>query len=166
VTLSVRAMTEADAVAVARIYTQGIEDRTATFETAPRTAQDVAGWPAQGPAVVVERGGVVVAWATASAYRPHRAAYDHVREFSVYVDRDARGTGAGRAALQGLVEVARAAGTLKLLSRIFPENTASLALCRSLGFREVGTYRRHGRLDGIWRDTVVVELLLDEPVQS
>jgi RimJ/RimL family protein N-acetyltransferase len=50
----------------------------------------------------------------------------------------------------------------KLVSRIFPENVASLALCRSLGFREVGVYRRHAKLRGEWRDTVIVELLIGE----
>ena len=161
--LVVRPMTAADAPAVAAIYTQGIEDRVATFETAARTAADVAGWPDAGPCVVVERDGVVVGWASTSAYRPPRAAYAHIREFSVYVDRSARGAGVGRAALEGLFAACPPAGVTKLVSRIFPENTTSLALCRSLGFREVGTYRRHGMLDGVWRDVVVVEVLLDEP---
>ncbi|WP_198954633.1 arsinothricin resistance N-acetyltransferase ArsN1 family A [Kineosporia sp. R_H_3] len=160
--LVVRPMTAADAEAVAAIYTQGIEDRTATFETAPRTASDVAGWPDQGPVVVVERDGAVVGWASTSAYRPNRAAYAHIREFSVYVDRAARGAGVGRVALTGLLALCPPAGVRKLVSRIFPENTGSLALCRSLGFREVGTYHRHGMLDGAWKDVVVVELLLDE----
>ena len=160
--LVVRPMTAADAGAVAAIYTQGIEDRTATFETRPRTAADVEGWPDAGPCVVVERDGVVVGWASTSAYRPGRAVYDHIREFSVYVDRAARGAGVGRAALEGLFAACLPAGISKLVSRIFPENTGSLALCRALGFREVGTYRRHGMLDGVWRDVVVVEALLDE----
>jgi phosphinothricin acetyltransferase len=62
-----------------------------------------------------------------------------------------------------LVDAARAAGLWKLVSRVFPENTASLTLLRRLGFREVGVYHRHGRLDGVWRDCVIVEKLLDEP---
>lgn len=160
--LVVRPMTVADAEAVARVYSQGIEDRTATFETRPRTAADVAGWPDEGPVVVVERDGVVIGWASTSAYRPQRAVYADIREFSVYVDRAARGAGVGRAAMDGLLEACRAAGIRKLVSRIFPENTGSLALCRAVGFREVGTYRRHGMLDGVWRDVVVVELLLDD----
>ena len=67
----------------------------------------------------------------------------------------------GGMAMEALAAEARARGFWKLVSRIFPENEASLALCRSLGFREVGVYRRHARLDGVWRDVVVVELLLD-----
>ena len=161
-TLVVRPMAAADAAAVAAIYNQGIAGRTATFETRPRTAADVEGWPDAGPCVVVERDGAVVGWASTSAYRPNRSAYAHIREFSVYVDRSARGAGVGRAALEALVAACPPAGVTKLVSRIFPENTASLALCRALGFREVGTYRRHGMLDGVWRDVVVVEVLLDE----
>jgi phosphinothricin acetyltransferase len=152
-----------DAEAIARIYNEGIEDRLATFETEPRSAGDVAGWLAQGfPLVVAEDdSGEVVAWASAPPYRP-RAAYAGVAEFSIYVARARRGQGFGRAALRALVEECGRRGLWKLVSRIFPENVASLALCRSLGFREVGVYRRHGRLDGAWRDCVIVELLLGE----
>jgi phosphinothricin acetyltransferase len=78
----------------------------------------------------------------------------------VYVSRPARGLGVGRATLRALIQEAEARGYWKLLSRVFPENEASLALCRSLGFREVGTYRRHAQLDGEWKDCVIVEVLL------
>ena len=161
----VRPARDADAAAIAAIYTQGIEDRIATFETRPRTAEEMTAWLAakagRHPVVVAERGGRVVAWAAADTYRP-RECYDGVAEFSVYAARDARGTGAGRAALGGLIAACEAGGFWKLVSRIFPENVASRQLCARLGFREVGTYRRHGRLDGAWRDTVIVELLLGE----
>ncbi|WP_428699716.1 arsinothricin resistance N-acetyltransferase ArsN1 family A [Stappia sp.] len=158
-----RAGRRADAAAIAAIYNQGIDDRVATFETEHRDADAIGTWFDAGhPLVVVEdAGGDIVSYAAAFPYRA-RPCYDGVREFSVYVRRDARGTGCGRAALAGLIEAARVNGAWKLLSRIFPENTASLALCHSLGFREVGTYTRHGKLDGRWRDTVIVEILIDE----
>ena len=154
----------ADAPAIARIYNEGIEDRVGTFETDPRTADDVLGWLAAGYPVVVteDEGGEVVAWASAPPYRPSRAAYSGVADFSIYVARAARGRGAGKRTLAALAAEAEGRGYWKLVSRVFPENEASLALCRSLGFREVGVYRRHGRLDGAWRDVVVVELLLGE----
>ena len=76
------------------------------------------------------------------------------------------GRGVGRATLAAQIEACEAHGCWKLLSRIFPENDGSLALCRSLGFREVGTYRRHGKLDGEWRDCVIVELLLGDAVRD
>jgi phosphinothricin acetyltransferase len=78
------------------------------------------------------------------------------------VDRSARGIGAGRAALEGLFQAYEERGFWKLVSRIFPENTASLALHERTGFQIVGTYRRHGKLDGEWRDCVIVEKLLGE----
>ncbi|KQR25688.1 arsinothricin resistance N-acetyltransferase ArsN1 family A [Deinococcus sp. Leaf326] len=150
----------ADAPEIARIYTQGIEDRSSTFETRPRTADDVASWfDGQHPIVVVERQGQVIAFASTSLYRP-RECYAGIAEFSVYVDRAARGTGAGKAAMQALLADAQAAGYWKLLSRVFPENTASRKLLSSLGFREVGLYERHGQLDGFWKDVVIVEKLL------
>jgi phosphinothricin acetyltransferase len=160
-----RPATSADAEAIARIYNEGIEDRIATFETDPRSRADIerllADREGKFPTVVVERGGQVVAWASAGTYRS-RPCYDPIAEHSVYVARDQRGSGAGRIALEALCARAEALGYLKLVSRIFPENLASLALHRKVGFREVGIYHRHGKLDGRWRDCVIVEKLLGE----
>jgi hypothetical protein len=108
---------------------------------------------------VVERGDDVVAWAGAGPYRS-REAYSGVAEHSVYTARHARGIGAGRAALDGLIREYEARGFWKLVSRIVPENRASLILHQRAGFRVVGVYRRHGRLAGEWRDCVIVERLL------
>lgn len=150
-----------DAAEIARIYNEGIEDRVATFETELRTEQDVRRWFDEGRTlVVVEHEGRVWGFASAFLYRT-RACYAGVREFSVYVARDARGRGYGRIALVALIEAARGRGDWKLLSRVFPENTQSLKLLASLGFREVGTYVRHAKLDGVWRDVVIVEKLID-----
>jgi L-amino acid N-acyltransferase YncA len=161
--LLARTATAGDTEAVARIYNEGIEDGLATFETEPRSGADVARWLDAGfPLVLVEDGGECVAWASAPPYRSARSAYAGVADFSVYVARHARGRGAGRVAVQALVAECEARGYWKLVSRIFPENEASLALCRSLGFREVGVYRRHAKLRGEWRDTVIVELLIGE----
>jgi phosphinothricin acetyltransferase len=82
---------------------------------------------------------------------------------SVYVERASRKRGAGRAVLTALFDAARVAGFHKLVSRVFPENTASLRMIESLGFRRVGIYERHGQLDGVWRDVVIVEKLLTAP---
>jgi phosphinothricin acetyltransferase len=159
----VRPATADDAAAVARIYNEGIEDRTATFETRLRSADDVRPWfGGVHPVVVVEETGEVIAFGAASTYRP-RECYAGVAEFSVYVARTWRGRGAGRLALEALVAAARAAGFWKLVSRVFVENAASRALLASQGFREVGVYERHGRLDGVWRDVVIVERFLGEP---
>lgn len=149
-----------DAAAIARIYNQGIEDRVATFETRPRTPDDVRAWfDGVHPIVVVELEGDVIAFASTSGYRL-RECYAGIAEFSVYVAREARGRGAGRLAMEALIRAAEEAGFWKLLSRIFVENTTSRALVRSLGFREVGLYEKHARLDGVWRDVVIVERLI------
>ena len=113
-----------------------------------------------------DESGEVVAWASAPPYRPGRAAYSGIAEFSIYVARDARGRGVGRATLAALIEACEAHGYWKLCPGSSRRTTASLALCRSLGFREVGTYRRHGKLDGEWRDCVIVELLLGDAVRD
>jgi len=164
VKLTTRQATTDDAAAIAAIYNEGIADRVATFETEPRTAEQIAGQLTDKgeryPTVVVERDGRVIAWASAGAYRT-RPAYAGVAEHSVYVARAARGTGAGRAALNALCDVYAARGFWKLVSRIFPENAASLGLHEACGFRVVGVYERHGKLAGEWRDCVIVEKLLD-----
>lgn len=159
-TLTARRATIEDAARITEIYNQGIRDRVATFETEPRAVETVRGWFETGyPIVVVESGGGIVAWAGTSSYRP-RACYAQNAEFSVYVDRGARGQGAGTLAMQALIEAATEAGLEKLISRVFVENSGSRAMLRKVGFREVGTYERHAMLDGVWRDVVIVERLL------
>jgi phosphinothricin acetyltransferase len=158
--ISTRQATRQDAAAIARIYNEGIADRVATFETEPRTVADVEAW-FTGHRVIVVAGDApaIVAFASTSPYRS-RPCYAGVAEFSVYVARAARGQGVGTRVMTALLAEAEAAGCWKLVSRVFPENTASRSLLRKLGFREVGTYEKHARLDGIWRDVVIVERLL------
>lgn len=151
-----------DAAAIAAIYNEGIADRVATFETRPRNAADIATWfDGPHPVVVVENETGILAFASCSAYRS-RACYAGIAEFSVYVARAERGKGIGRLAMQALIDEAGAKGFWKLVSRIFPENQASLRLLRRIGFREVGLYEKHGKLDGVWRDVVIMERLLPE----
>ena len=154
-----RLATPNDAPFLAAIYNEGIEDRVATFETRRRSDDDVlagGSWTARHPIVVVEEERQIVAFASTSTYRP-RECYAGIAEVSVYVARNFRRHGAGRVALNELILQAKAHGFWKLVSRVFPENEASRALIRSLGFREVGIYEKHGQLDGVWRDVVIVE---------
>jgi len=151
-----------DAERIAQIYNEGIEDRVGTFETRPRTADDVRAWfDGTHPIVVVEHDGAVIAFASTSSYRS-RDCYAGIAEFSVYVARSARGLGAGRIAMRSLIDAVRLTRVWKLVSRIFIENTASRRLMASVGFREVGVYEKHAQLDGQWRDVVIVELLIPE----
>ena len=156
-----RAARRGDAKDIARIYNEGIEERIATFETRPRTAKELRGWFDDGfPIVVVEVGGSVISFANASSYSP-RECYSGVAEFSVYTAGDTRGRGAGKLAMEALISAAEKAGFWKLTSRIFVENESSRRLLLSLGFREVGVHEKHARLDGSWRDVVVVERLIE-----
>jgi L-amino acid N-acyltransferase YncA len=153
-----------DAADIARIYNDAIAERTATFETTPRSAEDMTsrlGEDARYPVLVAVRGDAVVGWASLSAYRP-RDCYRGVAEFSIYIDREARGAGIGKTLLTSLIAEASRLGYWKLLSRVFPFNTGSLALCRACGFREVGVYQRHAQLDGRWLDVVIVERVIPE----
>jgi L-amino acid N-acyltransferase YncA len=161
-TLTARAASTDDAAIVAQIYNEGIEDRLGTFETRLRTPDDVIGWfDGVHPIVVVEaEGRGVIAFASTSTYRP-RECYAGIAEFSVYVTRSARGQGAGGVAMRTLIDAAEAAGFWKLVSRVFVENMASRKLMASVGFREVGIYKRHAQLDGHWRDVIIVERLLN-----
>ena len=161
--LRTRAATLADAGAIAAIYNEGIADRIATFETEPRSAAQIAEWFTGRQLVIVAKTGETgpVAFAASFPYSA-RPCYAGIGEFSIYVRRDYRGRGAGRAVLATLIEAANAAGMHKLTSRVFPENIASRALLKRLGFAEIGIHRRHGKLDGLWRDCVIVERLLDE----
>jgi L-amino acid N-acyltransferase YncA len=149
-----------DAAVIARIYNQGIEDRVATFETRLRTAADITKWfDGSHPIVVVESEGRVIAFASTATYRP-RTCYSGIAEVSLYVDRESRGRGAGMLAMQSILEAAEKAGFWKLLSRIFLDNQASRKLIARAGFREVGIYEKHGRLDRVWRDVLIVERLI------
>lgn len=161
-TLVARPASLDDADRIAQIYNEGIEDRVGTFETRPRTAADIRRWfDNVNPIVVVEEDGAVIAFASASTYRA-RDCYAGIAEFSVYVARSGRGRGAGTVAMRALIAAVATAGFWKLVSRIFVENTASRRLMKSMGFREVGIYEKHGRLDGQWRDVVIVERVIFE----
>jgi phosphinothricin acetyltransferase len=162
-TTHVRAARREDAAAIAAIYNEGIAGRMATFETRERTPEDVAAWfdEPRFPRLVAERDGEVVGWARASEYRA-RECYAGIAEVSVYVAARARGMRVGDALMAAFLPACAAAGFWKVLSRAFPENAASRAMCARHGFREVGVYERHAQLDGVWRDVVIVERWIGE----
>lgn len=176
--ISVRDATKDDSAAVAEIYNKGIRDRTATFETSERTAAEASVWlddtghneyGIAHPFLVAERKdcvpSVILGWIRASHYRT-RACYAGIAEFSVYVAASARGCGVGDCLMSEFIPACADARLWKLVSRIFPENAASRALCARHGFREVGRYENHAQLDGTWRDVVIVERLLFDKLRS
>jgi phosphinothricin acetyltransferase len=150
-----------DADAICEIYNHGIEGRQATFETGPRAPEEILEWLTSSLPflVAVDDGGRVLGWAKVSAYSD-RCVYEGVGEHAVYVDPGVRGRGIGRLLLEELALTSERAGLYKLTSRIFTTNHASLATHRAAGFYEVGVQPRHGRLDGEWKDCVLVERLL------
>jgi len=156
----IRPATTDDAEPIATIWNQGIEERRSTFETRSRTRDEIAKGMDGIPYLVADGGaGRVTGWARLAPWSS-RDCYAGVGEASVYVDRGARGRGLGSRLLEELVVDAERRGHWKLVGLLFPENEASVALCRRAGFRELGTFRRHARLDGKWRDVLLVERLL------
>jgi phosphinothricin acetyltransferase len=159
--LRVRDASPDDAGAIARIYNQGIEDRVATFETRPRSPQEIRDWFGEHPIVVVEEEGEIVAFAASSRWR-QRECYAGIAELSIYVARDRRGRGAGRLALDGLLAAATRQGLRKLLAALLAGNEPSRALMVAAGFREVGRYEKQAQLEGAWKDVLLFEKLLPE----
>jgi L-amino acid N-acyltransferase YncA len=158
----IRAAREPDAEAIADIYNEGIATRLATFETAPREASDVRAWLEAGerlPVFVAEEAEAVLGWARISAYSD-RPVYAGVGEVSVYVAESARGRGIGTALLKELQDTARQRDYWKLVGKLFTANGASAAMVRRCGWREVGMHHKHSRLDGDWRDVLLVERVL------
>jgi len=149
-------MRPGDWEAVRTIYAEGIATRQATFEV------EVPSWQAWDTShlsfarLVARKGEIVVGWAALGPIS-RRQAYAGVAEVSVYVAPDQRGTGLGRQLLDALIAQSEKHGIWSLQAVMFPENAGSVALHLRCGFREIGRRERIGRLDGAWRDTVLLE---------
>jgi L-amino acid N-acyltransferase YncA len=138
------------------IYREGIASRSATFETeAPSWEKwDASHLPQER--LVARAGNCILGWAALSPVSS-RCVYAGVAEVSVYVGAGFTRQGVGRTLLEALIARSEEHGIWTLQAGVFPENVASLALCRKCGFREVGRRERLGRLDGVWRDVVLLE---------
>ncbi len=145
-----------DMPVVLDIYAEGLATRNATFETVVPTAEDLRERWLPGHAWVAEVDGTVVGWTAITAVST-RACYAGVGESSVYVTEAMRGRGVGKALLYTQVNEADAGGLWTLQTSIFPENRASLALHHSAGYRTLAVRTRIAQLDGVWRDTVLLE---------
>jgi L-amino acid N-acyltransferase YncA/DNA-binding transcriptional ArsR family regulator len=141
---------------VLRIYGEGIATRNATFETELPDAATLKSRWLPGLSWVAELDGDIVGW-TAITPTSTRECYAGVGETSVYVADGMRGRGVGKALLYTQVNGADAAGLWTLQTAIFPENRASLSLHHSAGYQTLGVRSRIARLDGEWRDTVLLE---------
>jgi L-amino acid N-acyltransferase YncA len=161
--IKVRAAVQADAPAIAHIFNQGIEDRVATFETRTTTPEAVAEMLRAAKLVLAaEREGDVVAFGRITPYSDPHPYYAGVGEATLYVERGARRSGVGRIVMNGLAAGAQDRRLYKLVGKIFTSNAPSIALVHACGWRDVGVHLRHGKLDGEWKDVLVVELLLGD----
>jgi L-amino acid N-acyltransferase YncA len=142
---------------VRQIYLDGIGTGHATFET---SAPSWESWDANhlkaGRIVAISDSGEVLGWAALNRVSP-RSVYAGVAEVSVYVANEARQMGVGKVLLGTLVQASEQNGIWTLQASVFPENGASLSLHKNCGFREVGIRERIGRLNGVWRDTILLE---------
>ena len=149
-------MREEDWEQVRAIYLEGIATGDATFETSAPTWES---WNASHLAdsrFVAHSDNVIKGWAALSPVSS-RCVYAGVAEVSVYVGERERGGGVGRALLEALIEASEAAGIWTLQAGVFPENVGSIRLHECCGFREVGRRERIGKMNGIWRDIVLLE---------
>ena len=156
---TLRPLSVDDWPAVAEIYWDGMRSGLATFENEVPSWE---AWDAAHPAefrLVAELEGEVVGWSALSPVST-RPCYAGVVENSVYVAERARGAGIGRQLLEQVIKRARLGGIWTIQTSIFPENRASLALHERCGFRVVGTRERIAKRDGLWRDTVFLEVRL------
>ncbi len=149
-------MEAGDWPAVRAIYLEGIATGNATFENSAPEWERWDGGHLKRCRLVARGGGDVVGWAALSPISS-RAVYAGVAEVSVYVSAEARGMGIGMALLSRLIEESEAEGIWTLQAGIFPENRASVELHQKAGFRIVGTRERIGRMDGRWRDVLLME---------
>lgn len=146
----------ADWPRVSAIYMEGILSGNSTFETEPPSWEqwDRNHLPFARLTARTEDG--VCGWAALSPVSP-RACYTGVAEVSVYVAASARGQGIGRALLRELIRQSESRGIWALQGSVFPENVASLRMCVANGFRQVGRRKHIAKLNGLWRDTVLLE---------
>ena len=149
-------MTSSDWAQVSSIYLEGIRSGHSTFETTTPTWEQWDAVHLQIARFVLRDGDVVLGWGALSPVSK-RQVYRGVAETTVYITESRRGKGLGRVLLEALIAESEKNGIWTLQASIFPENTASLELHLRCGFREVGRRERIAQLNGLWRDTLLLE---------
>jgi L-amino acid N-acyltransferase YncA len=159
-----------DASALSAIYNQEIDERLATFNTKHVSAEEIREKIVKGGekhptfvATLADSNHIIVGWASISPIST-RECYSGIGEVSIYVQKDHRKRGIGKALLRSLINAATQRGYWKLMGKIFVFNQASRALCKELGFRELGIHEKHGKLDDKWIDVVEVERLIPQNI--
>lgn len=155
-------MTADDAERVLEIYKAGLDTRNATFETRVPMWTDWDHKHLKHSRFVYVMDGRVLGWVTLTPFS-NRQVYQGVAEVSVYVDAGCRGKGIGSELMKKVITSSEDHGIWTLFSAVFPENTATLKLHAKAGFKVVGTREKIARLDGKWRDTVLLERRSQKP---
>jgi L-amino acid N-acyltransferase YncA len=154
--VSIRQLEATDWPHVRAIYLEGIATSQATFETVAPSWEVWDATHLEFARVVAWSNGELCGWAALSPVSK-RAAYAGVAEVSVYIAEEFRRRGIGLKLLQRLIAESEQHGIWTLQASVFPENAATVALHKRCGFREVGRRERIGRLNGVWRDTMLLE---------
>lgn len=154
--VDVEKMQDEEWEAVRAIYGEGIATGNATFETETPEWEDWDRSHLHDCRLIARERECIVGWAALSPVSG-RCIYTGVAEVSVYVTSLMRGRGIGKALLQALIVESERGGIWTLQAGMFPENVASITLHRACGFREVGLRERIGKLEGVWRDTILME---------
>jgi L-amino acid N-acyltransferase len=160
----IRPAAPADAAEMARIYNDAVLNSTATFDTQPESVEARIAWlerhaTPRHPALIAELDGRVIGWGALSEISD-RCAYEATAETSVYIHAGFTGRGIGRALSEALLDAGRRGGVHSVIARVCTENVASLAMCASLGFTEVGVMHEVGYKFGRYLDVATFELLL------
>lgn len=154
--IQISAMRDDHWPAVREIYGEGIATGNATFETVVPDWEEWDSGHHRHSRLIAQNGQKILGWAALSPVST-RKVYGGVAEVSIYIAASARGHGWGKMLLNSLIEQSEKNGIWTLQAGIFPENTTSIALHKSCGFREVGVRRRLGQLGGVWRDVLLLE---------
>ncbi len=148
---------------VSQIYNEIIDERIATLNTEHNTSTDVSKWINEGVFLVYYIDENIAGFVRSFPYNG-RNCYSGVSQFSVYVSKEFRRMGVGNSLLKKLIDELKGNDCWKLVSRVFIENKGSRKLLLNHGFREVGIYEKHGKLDDKWRDVVIVEYIISPKI--
>ncbi|MEH7336444.1 N-acetyltransferase family protein [Neobacillus drentensis] len=154
--INIDKMQQEDWQQVKNIYLEGIATGNATFQKVAPSWEEWDNGHLTNCRIVARFEGTILGWAALSPVSS-RPVYSGVAEVSIYVSQTSSGKGIGSKLLQALIDVSEEKGFWMLQASIFPENALSLQLHKKYGFREVGRRERIGKMDGVWRDTILLE---------
>ncbi|MBV5111513.1 MULTISPECIES: arsinothricin resistance N-acetyltransferase ArsN1 family A [Bacillus] len=161
--LKIRAANDSDLIEILDIYNQGIIDKIATLEVEKKDIIYMTKWftdrSEKYKILVAELNSQVVGWVALNPYS-HRRAYQGVADLSIYIRRNQRGKGIGKALLSNIEKEAVKSQIHKIVLFTFPFNELGQGLYKSMGYREVGIFKEHGKIDNDYVDVMAMEKIL------